>query len=85
MDIRHLHVSRTPDEAEAYILHGKRNRAEYLTRWSLISILKGKIIGNLLYMRCLDRTHPEKLGGLAASFHSGQVVLYGSPVSHSST
>ncbi len=44
MDIRHLHVSRTPDEAEAYILHGKRNRAEYLTRWSLISILRGKII-----------------------------------------
>jgi hypothetical protein len=32
IDIRHLHVSRIPELAFAFILHGKANRAEYLTQ-----------------------------------------------------
>jgi hypothetical protein len=42
MEILHLHVSRMPDEADAFILQGKRKRAEYLTRWSVMSILQKK-------------------------------------------
>ena len=40
IDIRHLHVSRIPELAFAFILHGKANRAEYLTQWFCTSILK---------------------------------------------
>ena len=40
MEILHLQASRTPVDTGACILHGKRKRAEYLTRWSLMSILQ---------------------------------------------
>ena len=33
MDIRHLQVSKIPELAFAFILHGKVNLAEYLTQW----------------------------------------------------
>ena len=40
MEMRHLHASRTPVETGACILHGNWKRAEYFTRWSLMSILE---------------------------------------------
>ena len=40
MEMRHLQASRTPVETGACILHGNWKRAEYLTRWSLMSILE---------------------------------------------
>ena len=32
IDMRHLHVSRIPELAFAFILHGNEKRAEYLTQ-----------------------------------------------------